>query len=549
LIWLKLLKLKGFAVSAKLDVYMWSESKGVVKGRSKFKKVITILVVAILIAVAGFLVYKNFFSNTVEEQIANQLYFDASVTENEKQIVSDAIVAQFKTVDGDTNAIVETSKQASGSTVLDAYVPVTLVSAAKQSVTTEELPRLNVKIWHETDSVARTAIAETLGIPVTSLNPITSLQELTENEVAFIPAKLIDYNVKLLSLDNNYYLDSFDAGAVFRKAIFTSESPTTLNELDLNELNNKENTFKINQSGVTALTRVMMRKLDSVGDPLYFSEKIGAFMADADLTHISNEVSFSDNCNFSLTLFCSDPRFIETLKDSGVDLVEITGNHNNDLGSQNNTDTINLYRSLGWDVVGGGLNTADAAKYFIADKKQSKVAFLAYNYPDSPNGGAIAKAETAGANSFDFDRIQTDITNAKLQSQFVIVDVQFWECYAYPDGYVEYPICDLPIGEQEAVFKKLVDLGADMVVGTSAHQPQIYEMYNGKPIYYGLGNMYFDQTQWPGTERGVILTHYFNAGKLVQTKLSPTVYDENLQTQLMPNEEATAFLSRLQSAR
>lgn len=131
----------------------------------------------------------------------------------------------------------------------------------------------------------------------------------------------------------------------------------------------------------------------------------------------------------------------------------------------------------------------------------------------------------------------------------MVVDVQFWECYAYPDSYVEYPICDLPIGEQEAVFKKLVDMGADIVVGTSAHQPQIYEIYNGKPIYYGLGNLYFDQTQWPGTERGIILTHYFYAGKLVQTKLSPTEYDEDLQTALMPTEKAEEFLERLNSAR
>lgn len=528
---------------------MWSESKGVVKERSKFKKVLIIIITTALIAGAGFLIYKTFFVNTVEEQIENQLNFDASFTESEKQIVSDAIVAQAKSVDDDTSAAVETSTQASGSTVLDAYVPVTAASSSRQAINSEELPRLTIKIWHEIDSVAQTAVAETLGIPLTSLNTVSSIEEITETDLVFMPVELLDYNLKLLEFDSKYYLDSFESGAVFRKAVFASESPTSLNELDLNDLATKDTTFKVNQSGVTALTRVMMRKLDSIGDPLYFSEKIGAFMADADLTHVSNEVSFAENCNFSLTLFCSDPRFIETLKASGVDLVEITGNHNNDLGSQNNTDTINLYRSLGWQVVGGGLNTADAAKFFVAEQKQSKVAFLAYNYPDSPNGGAIAKADTAGANSFDFDRIQTDITTAKSQSEFVIVDVQFWECYAYPDGYVEYPICDLPIGEQEAVFKKLVDMGADMIVGTSAHQPQIYEIYNGKPIYYGLGNMYFDQTQWPGTERGIILTHYFDAGKLVQTKLSPTEYDEDLQTALMPTEEAEEFLERLNLAR
>jgi poly-gamma-glutamate capsule biosynthesis protein CapA/YwtB (metallophosphatase superfamily) len=127
--------------------------------------------------------------------------------------------------------------------------------------------------------------------------------------------------------------------------------------------------------------------------------------------------------------------------------------------------------------------------------------------------------------------------------------VQYWECYAYPDGYVEYPICDKPIGEQEAVFKKLVDLGANMVVGSSAHQPQTYELYKDAPIYYGLGNLYFDQTSWPGTERGIVLTHYFVDGILLQTKLTPTVFDSDLQTRIATADQADYLLRRLQAAR
>ena len=88
-----------------------------------------------------------------------------------------------------------------------------------------------------------------------------------------------------------------------------------------------------------------------------------------------------------------------------------------------------------------------------------------------------------------------------------------------------------------------------MVVGTSAHQPQTYEIYNGSPIYYGLGNLYFDQDRWPGTERGIILTHYFLAGKLLQTKLTPTVYDGDYQTRTMTSEEASYLLGRLKAAR
>jgi poly-gamma-glutamate capsule biosynthesis protein CapA/YwtB (metallophosphatase superfamily) len=142
-----------------------------------------------------------------------------------------------------------------------------------------------------------------------------------------------------------------------------------------------------------------------------------------------------------------------------------------------------------------------------------------------------------------------DIEAARQTSQFVIVNIQYAECQAYPAGYVEFPLCDGTIGGQEEAFRQMIDFGADMVVGSSAHQPQTYELYEGKPIYYGLGNLYFDQTQWPGTERGIILTHYFAGGKLLQTKLSPTEYDKDFQTRLMDIETAVYLLERLNDAR
>jgi poly-gamma-glutamate capsule biosynthesis protein CapA/YwtB (metallophosphatase superfamily) len=302
-------------------------------------------------------------------------------------------------------------------------------------------------------------------------------------------------------------------------------------------------------TGVTALTRVMIQKLAAVKDPRYFSTYIAAFLADADITHVSDEVSFKPACTYAVSKFCAPPEMIDVLKDAGVDLVELTGNHNNDFGSQNNTDTIALYRSLGWHTFGGGLNDADAAIPYLADQKHSKIAFLGYNDADGPQSGVIATAAQAGGNHFDAAKAKADIEKARQSSDFVIVDVQFLECYSYPEGFIEYPQCDGPIPNQQATFRQLIDDGADMIIGTQAHQPQTYELYNGKPIYYGLGNLFFDQTRWPGTERGIVLTHYFSGGTLLQTKLSPTIFDQGLQSKLMDDAAAVPFLQRLGAAR
>ncbi len=514
------------------------------------KRWLSIVVVAILFLATGYAVYKLFVPTPAEKAVS-QLRFDNSVSNTEKQSILEAIHKQPQSPHGIVTASIKTAFETDKNTsVLDAYVPVTNVYATRQTLTKSELAQMSVYVPSSIDEKTRGAIANLLELKNKDLVKLADpLAEIQDTAVAFVPVSQLSPSVKLLTFEGAYYLDSFQKGAVFRQAVFSGDQAARLDGLQLNNLPTKNATLKVNMTGVTALTRLMMKKLNSVHDPTYFSKQIGTFLADADITHVSNEVSFKDDCGYSNAVFCAPPQMIDVLKSSGVDLVELTGNHNNDSGKQYNTESIKLYHSLGWHTFGGGLNTAEAAKPYVADKKHSKITFLGYNYADSPNGGPIATSLTAGANSFDFDKIKADIKKAKQQSSFVIVDVQFWECFAYPNGYVEFPECDQPITDQAEVFRKITDLGADMVIGTQAHQPQTYELYKGKPIYYGLGNLYFEQTQWPGTERGIILTHYFSKGKLLQTKLSPTVYDQDLQTHLMTNDEAAALLQRLQTAR
>ncbi len=533
---------------------MWVKSKEVASNFFHFKTMVLVIPIAMLVGgFGGFIVY-NYLNptppETPKQTIVNRVQFDTSVSDTEKESISTAIKQDSVVVNGVNTVSVNTAVVIDdGLPILDAYIPVTNVYNPRQNITLEEIGKTDIKIWFEIDKTPQEAIANALGIEMSSQSLLNSMDDLGKSDIVIMPVSKLSQNMKLLSFEGVFYLDSFKAGAIFRQAVFEGNSSADFNKLKLNSLSDSNTTLTIKQTGVTALTRVMLRKLNEVNDPLYFSKNIGSFLSDADVTHVSNEVSFKDGCDYSSSIFCSDPRFIETLKASGIDVVELTGNHNNDVGSKYNTETINLYHELGWGTFGGGLNVEEASKPYIVNTKDSKVAFLGYNYADSIGSGAIATTEIAGANRFDFTMIEADIKKAKLESDFVVVDVQYWECYSYPDGYVEFPICDKPISGQESVFKKIIDLGADMVVGSQAHQPQTYEMYKGKPIYYGLGNLYFDQTNWPGTERGIILTHYFVGGELVQTKLSPTIYGKELQTSLMTDKDAVDFLERLQTTR
>ncbi|MBR3414447.1 CapA family protein [Candidatus Saccharibacteria bacterium] len=380
-------------------------------------------------------------------------------------------------------------------------------------------------------------------------------------ETKYIPFEELDSSVRITEQDGKNYLDDFKSGAKFKIIKIKSgnqEEQNTIAEKIKARLPNfptdKSEVLSLNQTGVTALARGIQTKLNQVGDGAYFAENIKDLLSSSDLTHISNEVSFADDCktDSSSTVLCADNRVFDTIKAIGTDIVELTGNHNVDVGKAAAIDTLKLYHDNNLKTFGGGENAEDAKKPLEINQKNTKITWLGFNLSTTKPGGGGATDTLPGANIYDEITAKKQIKEAKERGDFVIVDVQYYECYCYPDGFVEHETCDYPINagesdwpEQEAFFKHLIDLGADMVVGTQAHQPQTFELYNDKPIYYGLGNLFFDQTYWPGTERSLILTHYFWNNKLLQTEITPTVYDESFQTTKMSEKDAKAFLSRL----
>lgn len=376
------------------------------------------------------------------------------------------------------------------------------------------------------------------------------VNEYAEGEYSEIPFEQLDDSVKLLAKDGKYYLDEFDAGARFRVLKFESEKyadeiATLIGDKFKNDYPSRETTLTFAQTGVTAMARGMNRKLAEVGEATYFAEKIGDFLASFDLTHTSNEASFSKYATGDN--ICSDARFLDTLKAIGLDIVELTGNHNQDCGDAAAENTIDIYNENNIKIVGGGKTAEEARVPLEIQEKGNGITFLAYNLS---TGGATLD-NTPGANQYYEDNAVAEINAAKERGDTVIVDIQYYECAAYASEY-EDNTCDFAnssAGDQVGFFRHLVEIGADVVVGTSAHQPQTFEKYGDGVIYYGLGNLFFDQVWWPGTTRSLILAHYFYDGKLLQTKVIPTVYDSNMQTAVMEDAAARKFLTRLTSER
>ena len=387
-------------------------------------------------------------------------------------------------------------------------------------------------------------------VPVTDYYDTRVDRSEFEDEVEEISINDLDFTKKLLSVDGEYYLDTFDRGANYQVISFESEKfDDEIKPLVDSTFNktwpSKNNVLTMAQTGVTALARGMNKKLAEVGDATYFSTEIADYLKGFDLTHTSNESSFSEMA--SSENICSDPKFINTLLDIGLDIVELTGNHNVDCGAEAAINTIDIYNDNSIKTVGGGKTATEAAVPLTLKEKGSGITMLAYNLS---TGGATT-GDTPGANQYVEENAVSEIAAAKERGDFIIVDIQYYECSAYVSE-TEDTTCDYAnsaAGDQVGFFRHLIDLGANVVVGTSAHQPQTFELYGDGAIYYGLGNLFFDQAWWPGTTRSLVLSHYFYNGKLLQTRIVPTAYDTNYQTKVLDNETAKWFLDRLISER
>lgn len=244
-------------------------------------------------------------------------------------------------------------------------------------------------------------------------------------------------------------------------------------------------------SGVTALARQTREAIEQHG-VAWAGSGIQDVVLDADFFHISNEVSFAPRCPQSdepvLGGLCAMDAHFELLTLLDVDIVELSGNHNNDYGYNAYLRTLAMYEGAGMMTVAGGRDLEQARQPLILDHNGSSVALVSCNWngPDY----ALVNHERPGAAYCVLDWLRELIPTLKTAHDVVIVTVQ----YAEYDRYQ-------PIERQVNHFRQIADIGADVVLGTQAHQPQTFEFYTAEDgrevlLHYGMGNLFFDQTSW-----------------------------------------------------
>ena len=359
-----------------------------------------------------------------------------------------------------------------------------------------------------------------------------------------VPFEDLTPRMKVLAVDGKSPLQSsFNAASYPLQVGFGLDPPRGQAQLAQDQILSETNfdpglLTSVLMTGTTALVRSTAERMETRGIS-YPGEKIGEILRDADFTHISNEVSFTPFCPkpdpWLINLrFCSNPAYFPLLREMGVDIVELTGNHLLDYNPDAFQYSYQMYVDNAIKTYGGGLNLSQAREPLIIEHHGNRIAFIGCN-PVGPDFD-WASDKSPGAASCDFESMHAKIMDLSGQGILVIATLQDQENYE-----------SMPLAEVKQHLDALSEAGAVVVSGSHSHFPQGFSFLDHGFIHYGLGNLFFDQMDYPvvGTRREFYDKHFFYNGYYINTTLLTGMLEDYAQPRPMTAEERAQFLGEL----
>jgi poly-gamma-glutamate capsule biosynthesis protein CapA/YwtB (metallophosphatase superfamily) len=195
--------------------------------------------------------------------------------------------------------------------------------------------------------------------------------------------------------------------------------------------------------------------------------------------------------------FRAPPSAFRALEAGGVDVATVANNHGIDYGMTSFLDTLRYAKQYGFPIVGGGHNAAQAYGPYRVTIKGQRIAILAASQVIDSN---LVSLWVAGpgkpgiAQAYDLTRLIASVKAARKKSDTVVVYLHFG---------IERQGC--PSSQQIETARRLVAAGADIVVGSHAHQQQGAGRLGQAFVDYGLGNfVWYSTSSSASTTTGVL---------------------------------------------
>lgn len=252
-------------------------------------------------------------------------------------------------------------------------------------------------------------------------------------------------------------------------------------------LTGEKATITLMAVGDVMLGRSVNAKMRSLNDFTYPFAKTVDCLRSADLTFINLESPFYDPCpttNEGIK-FCADPRAVEGLTFAGVDVVNLANNHLRNYGQAGVEITQNFLQENKITFISHEDN------FLIKEVKGIRFGFLGFDLTSGYQGEEIIEA----------------IKEKRPQVDLLIISFHWGAEYA-----------TAPTTKQVALAHRVIDAGADLILGHHPHVIQKVEDYRGRKIVYSLGNFIFDQPWSEATKKGLVGIFTFREKRLVKSE-------------------------------
>ena len=234
--------------------------------------------------------------------------------------------------------------------------------------------------------------------------------------------------------------------------------------------------------------------------------------------------------------FKMKPEVISGILNAGFDLCTLANNHILDFGLDGLIQTFQVLDQAGLGHCGAGMNRKEAEQCWITNCKGIRVGFLAYSltYPES-FWATSSRCGTAYPHS---STLEKDIPDLKKKADVVVVSFHWGgERMERPKYY------------QREYAHRVIDLGADIVIGHHPHVLQGAEKYQNKLILYSLGNFAFGSTN-PYYKEGGMAEIWIDRDGLRSAEVIPIDVDNRqsrFQPQLIRGKRRTEVIDYINS--
>lgn len=215
--------------------------------------------------------------------------------------------------------------------------------------------------------------------------------------------------------------------------------------------------------------------------------KLLEIMRGADVFMVNNEFPYTNRgtplANKTFT-FRANPDNVSIMQDMGVDIVSLANNHASDYGEVSLLDTLDTLEGADIPYVGAGRNLEEASKVVYFQNGDIKIGIVSATEVER-----LASPDTKGATEntpgtfrcFQNDDLEAVIKEAKQNCDFLIVYVH-WGTES----------TDQIDWSQPGQAEDFVAAGADVIIGAHPHVLQEIAYVNGVPVFYSLGNYWFN---------------------------------------------------------